>query len=160
MASFDELPLGYRLLVRAYPWRRVDPVPWTPLPVPVSSARIALVTSAALYRPGVDEPFERARGGDTSFRVLPEEAPLDALVVGQPSDAFDHGPIERDRNLGYPRDRLRELAAEGAIGAVAARHVSFNGSVTAPRRLVTRTAPAIVDVLRADAVDAALFVPI
>ena len=65
-----------------------------------------------------------------------------------------------DRNLAYPLDRLRALAAEGLVGAVAPRHLSFNGSITAPGRLVRDTVPQMADVLRADAVDAALLVPI
>jgi D-proline reductase (dithiol) PrdB len=160
MASFDELALHWRLALAVYPWRRLDPVPWAPLPVPLARARVALVSSGGLLRPGVDAPFEARRGGDASFRVIPDAVPPGALVVGQTSDAFDHGPVEADPGLAWPRDRLHELAAEGAIGAVAARHVSFNGSITAPGRLQRESAPAMAEVLRAEMVDAALLVPL
>jgi D-proline reductase (dithiol) PrdB len=160
MASFDELSFKYRALVALYPWRRLDPVPWTPLRVPLAEARVALVTSAGLYRPGVDAPFTEVRGGDASFRVLPDDVAPDALALGQTSDAFDPTPVLADRNLAYPLDRLRELVDAGVIGAMAPRHVSFNGSITAPARLVRDTVPAIADVLARDAVDAALLVPI
>ena len=67
MASLDELPFRYRAFLRAYPWRRVDPVPWAPLAKPLSECRLALVSSAGLVLPD-QEPFdERIRGGDTSY---------------------------------------------------------------------------------------------
>jgi hypothetical protein len=38
--------------------------------------------------------------------------------------------------------------------------VSFNGSITAPGRLVRQSAPEMAEVLRAEMVDAALLVPV
>lgn len=161
MASFESLPARHRLTLALYRWRGVEaPAPWTPLARPLAESRVALVTSAALHQPAVDAPFEHRRGGDTSFRMLPDDVDLESLVVGQTSDAFDHRPVASDANLAFPRDRLRELVAAGVVGFAAPRHVSFNGSITAPLRLVRETAPRVADVLRADAVDAALFVPV
>ena len=51
MGSLDEFRATTRLFLRGYPWRRIDPVPWTPLPRPLAECRLALVTSAALVRP-------------------------------------------------------------------------------------------------------------
>jgi D-proline reductase (dithiol) PrdB len=161
VASFETLAARHRLTLALYRWRTVaPPSPWVRLARPLSESRVALVTSAALLRPGVDAPFERRRGGDTSFRLLPDDLALGDLVLGQTSDAFDHAPVANDANLAFPRDRLRELVAAGVVGSAAPRHVSFNGSITAPLRLVRETAPLVADVLRADAVDAALFVPV
>ena len=42
----------------------------------------------------------------------------------------------------------------------APRHISIMGSITAPGRLVSRTAPEIAALLRQDAVDAVLLVPV
>ncbi|HZF69037.1 MAG TPA: glycine/sarcosine/betaine reductase selenoprotein B family protein [Gemmatirosa sp.] len=160
MATFDELPLRYRLALAIYPWRRIDPVPWTPLAGPLAAARVALVSSAGLYRPGEDAPFAHVRGGDTSWRAIPDAVPSAALGFGQTSDAFDRAPAEADRELVWPRAHLHALAASGTIGAVAPRHLSFNGSITAPARLVRQSAPEMAEVLRADMVDAALLVPV
>ena len=63
-------------------------------------------------------------------------------------------------NVAFPLDRLHELAGEGTIGEVAPRHVSLMGSITAPGRLVAKSAPEIVEILRDDAVDVALLVPV
>ncbi|HVA58557.1 MAG TPA: glycine/sarcosine/betaine reductase selenoprotein B family protein [Gemmatimonadaceae bacterium] len=160
MADFSELPLGMRMQLALYPWRRIDPVPWTPMRVPLASARVALVTSAGMYRVGIDAPFAPVRGGDSSYRLIPDDTATQDLVVGQVSHAFDRGPAERDPNIAFPLDRLHEMVADGTIGHAAPRHVSINGSITAPGRLVRDTAPRIAAELRDDGVDVALLVPI
>ena len=144
----------------AYRWRRVDPLAWTPLRVPLREARIGLVTTAGLHRRGTDSPFQRIRGGDSSFRIIPDGVELPSLAIGQTSDAFDRGPVEADRNAALPIDRLRALVDRGEVGSAAARHLSFNGSITAPGRLVRDVAPEAADVFRQERVDAALLVPV
>lgn len=160
MASWDELPLKYRFSIRAYRWRTITDAPWATLRVPRREARVALVTSAGLYRLGVDADFGTKEGEDISARYLPSDTPVNALAIGQTSDAFDRGAILKDKNLALPLDRLRELAAAGEIGGLAPRAVSFNGSLLAPGRFLKQTAPEVAEVLRADQVDAALFVPV
>lgn len=160
MAELSDLPLRHRLTLAVYSWRRNDPVPRSPLAKPIERARLALVTSAGLYQRDVDAPFAETRGGDTSFRVIPDDVDLQTLLIGQTSDAFDRRPLEQDRNAGFPLDRLHELVEDGTIGAAAPRHISINGSITAPGRLVRETGPKVAEILRADQVDAALFVPV
>jgi D-proline reductase (dithiol) PrdB len=46
------------------------------------------------------------------------------------------------------------------IGNVAPRHLSFMGSITAPGRLRTETAPEAAGLLVEDGVDVALLVPV
>ncbi len=160
MAEFAELSLRHRLEMALYRWRRVKPQIWSPLPVPLHDARIALVTTAGLYRTGVDRAFERVRGGDVSFRVIPDDTELQTLAVGQTSSAFDRQPVEADRNSALPLNRLHELVASGEVGASAPRHLSFNGSITAPGRLVRDSAPVAARLLREDGVQGALLVPV
>jgi D-proline reductase (dithiol) PrdB len=160
MGDLSEFSLSVRLFLKAYRWRRIDPVPWTPLPKPLSECRMALVSSAGFVAPG-QEPFDDGfRGGDHSFREIPHDIDVATLINTHRSDSFDHRPVEQDPNLAFPLDRLRELAAEGRIGALSPRHLSFMGSITAPRRLVRDTAPAAVEALVADGVEAALLVPV
>jgi D-proline reductase (dithiol) PrdB len=160
MAEFSELPLRYRLEMGMYRWRHVDPLVWTRLAVPLASARVGLVTTAGLYRPAIDKPFERVRGGDYSFRIIPDDVAVSTLAVGQTSAAFDREPVYADRNAGLPIERLRTLVHRGEVGASALRHLSFNGSITAPGRLVRESAPEATAVFRRDGVDAALLVPV
>ncbi len=152
--------LWLRTVVRAYPWRRIDPVPHARLGKPLSACRVALVTSAGLVPPG-EPPFDpHVLGGDFSFRVVPADIDVQSLAEHHPSASFDHSGIEQDRNVAFPLDRLRELCEAGVVGGVAPRHLSFMGSISAPGRLRRRSAPEAADLLAADEVDVALLVPV
>ena len=160
MATMNELSLPVRLFLKAYRWRTVDPVPWTPLRKPLSEARLALVSSAGFVAPG-QEPFsDSVKGGDSSFREIPAGVDVSTLTEYHKSWAFDHSGVLRDPNLGFPIDRVRELAASGRIGSVNPRHISFMGSITAPGRLMRDSAPEAARRLAADGVDVALLVPV
>jgi D-proline reductase (dithiol) PrdB len=160
MATADELPLKVRLFLKAYPWRRIDPVPWTPLRKPLSQCRLALVSSAGFVLPD-QEPFDPdIRGGDTGFREIPADADVSTFRDCHRSHSFDHSGMRRDPNLAFPLDRVRELAASGRIGEVNRRHLSFMGSITAPGRLTRDSAPEAARLLVADGVDVALLVPV
>lgn len=160
MATTDDLPLWVRAMLKVYAWRRLPPAPLATLRRPLDACRVALVTTAGLVREG-DEPFdESVRGGDWSYRVIPGDAEVHTLGEFHRSESFDHAGIEADRNIALPLDRLRELVGEGTIGEVAPRHLSFMGSITAPGRLVQRSAPEAVDLLVRDQVDLALLVPV
>ena len=160
MADVSELSLRHRLGLAMYSWRRVDPVPWAPLHRPLDASRLALLTSAGLYRRAIDDPFAKVRGGDTSFRIIPDNVDVQSLAIGQTSDAFVHAPLQRNRNAGFPLDRLHELVRDRVIGTSAPRHISINGSITAPGRLVRETGPSVAEILHADDVDAVLLVPV
>ena len=160
VAELDQLSLRHRLQIAAYRWRRVDPLEWAPLGVPLPDARVGLVTTAGLYRPGVDEPFRRVRGGDFDFRLIPDDTVPSSLAIGQTSSAFDRAPIEQDRNAALPTAHLRTLVRRGIVGSAAPRHLSFNGSITAPARLVRESAPRAARLFVEDGVHAALLVPI
>lgn len=160
MGEIAEFSLPIRLTLRGYPWRRIDPVPWTPLPRPLGECRLALVSSAAFVVPG-QRPFdESVRGGDVSFRHIPSDLNASALIDTHRSEAFDHTGMRRDPNLAFPVDRVRELAERRRIGSVGPRHLSLMGSVLAPGRLVRDTAPEAARQLVADGVDVALLVPV
>ncbi|MBI4502057.1 MAG: hypothetical protein HY700_12965 [Gemmatimonadetes bacterium] len=160
MGDLSEFPLGYRLFLKTYGWRRIRPTPWSPLKRPLAECRVALVTSAGFVLPD-QSPFDGSvRGGDTSFRVLPNDADLSRLVDCQRSEVFDHEGMQRDPNLAFPLDRLHELAARGRIGTVSPRHLSFMGSITAPGRLIRETAPQAAQLLVEDRTDAVLLVPV
>jgi D-proline reductase (dithiol) PrdB len=160
MASFSELSLRDRLLLAAYPWRTVDPPAWTQPLRPLAEARVAIVTSAGFYRPGRDLPFRSMPGGDTSLRVVPVDTPLDELGLGQVSHSFDREALIADPASALPIPHLRALATAARIGSVAPRHVSINGSILAPGRLVKETGPIAAEILAQDQVDLALFVPV
>ncbi len=160
MGDLSEFSLPIQVFLRGYPWRRIDPVPWTPIVRPLPESRLAIVSSAGLVLPD-QAPFDdRMRGGDPTFREIPAEAGARTLVDTHRSESFDHRPMREDPNVAFPIDRVRELRAAGRIGSVAPRHLSFMGSITAPGRLIRETAPEAARLLVGDRVDAALLVPV
>lgn len=160
MATLDQLPLSWRLFLRAYRWRRIDPVPWAVLRRPLSEARVALVTSAGFHTAD-QQPFdETVRGGDWSFRRIPADHDRSTLRQSHRSELFDASGIETDPNLAFPLERLRELERERFIGSVGAEHVSIMGSITAPNRLARSTAPEIARLFLERSVEVALLVPV
>lgn len=156
----SEFSLSVQLFLKAYPWRRIDPVPWTALSKPLADCRLALVSSAGFILPG-QEPFDNSRrGGDPSFREIPGDTSVSNLVDTHRSAAFDHQGMREDPNLAFPLDRMRELVDAGRIGSLNHRHLSFMGSITAPGRLIRDTAPEAAQRLVDDCVDAAVLVPV
>jgi len=160
MGSTEEFSLSRRLFLRAYRWRRIDPIPWTPLSKPLSACRLVLVSSAGFVMPGQPPFDETVRGGDVSFREIPADIDAHRLIETHRSEWFDHTGIRADPNLAFPVDRARELVARGRIGAVNHRHLSFMGSITAPGRLIRDTAPEAARQLVSDGVDIALLIPV
>jgi D-proline reductase (dithiol) PrdB len=160
MGEIAEFSLVDRTFLRAYRWRVIDPVPWVSLEKPLAECRLALVSSAGFVTPD-QAPFDGSlRGGDPSFRSIPSDISVADLIDTHRSDSFDHGGMVRDPNLAFPIDRARELVASGRIQSVGGEHISFMGSITAPKRLVRETAPEIARRFREGDVDVALLVPV
>jgi len=160
MAQLTDLPLKYRLLIKGYPFQKLDWRPGSVLSWPLAEARIALITSAGFFLPA-QPPFDQSyRHDDCSFREIPDDTSVESLRIGQSSDAFDHAGIQADRNLALPLDRLRELASEGLVGESAPRHFSIMGSIVAPAKLISKSGPEIARKLQDDRVDAVLLTPV
>lgn len=167
MARLSDLPFKHRLFLKAYRFRRLDPVPWTRVEKPLAECRVGLVTTAAFYLPGM-EPFDEGRkGGDTSYRVIPLRETdgslsrtLQHLQIGHRSTAFDPAGIRKDYNLALPAARLLELEAQGTVGALHPEALSFMGSITAPGRLVKASAPEAGARFQEAGVDIALLCPV
>jgi D-proline reductase (dithiol) PrdB len=160
LGDLSEFSLKHRLFIKTYRWRRIDPVPWTPLKKPLRDCRLVLISSAGLIIPG-QAPFDKSiRGGDPSFREIPANAAVSDLIETHRSEVFDHTGIRQDPNLAFPMDRSRELFEKGRIGSLNHRHFSFMGSITAPGRLIKKTVPLVVTQLIEDGVDIALLIPV
>lgn len=160
MASLSDLSWKYRIFMRTYRYRTVNWRPGSRLAKPLSDARLALVTTAGFYQPE-QAPFDGSiRGGDCSFRILPVQTELDALLLGQKSEAFDPSGLRQDKNLAFPLQRFKELEEVGTIGRLNDRHLSFMGSITAPGRLIRETGPEAVRILAEDQVDAVFLTPV
>jgi D-proline reductase (dithiol) PrdB len=159
MASLEDLSWKDRVLLRAYRFRQIVPVPWTAPSKPLAQCRVALVTTAGLVPPDQPDFDLELRGGDFSYRVIDRDVEAARLRECHRSRSFNHADVQADANVAFPLDRLRELAAQGTIGEVAPRHLSFMGSITAPGRLVRESAPEAAELLVHDGVDVASLAP-
>ena len=160
MGDVSEFGIATRTFLRAYRWRRIDPVPWTPLRRPLRECNVAIVSTAGFVLAG-QPPFDAdVKGGDFSYRIIPDDAHTTSLIDTHRSETYDHTAIRSDPNLGFPLDRLHELARDGVIGRANHRHLSFMGSITATGRLTNESAPEAARLLVDDGVDAALLVPV
>ena len=159
MARLEDLKLTHRLFVESYPFRTVDWSPGARMAKPLAQSKLALISSAGVHLPG-QPPFDLAfRGGDFSFRELPSTLDGRQLKISQRSSDFDQTGARKDANLVFPIDRFRELEQRGEIAGLNHRHFSFMGSISAPGRLISDSAPRVAEMLREDSVDAAFLVP-
>ncbi len=130
-----------------------ETTPWVTGPA-LSHCRVAIVSSAGLVVRG-DMPF---RGRDADYRAIPVDTKPENLLVSHISINFDRTGLQEDWNVAFPLDRLKELAADGEIGSVAATHYSFMGA-SDPLQMEPH-ARELAGHLKRDQVDAVLLCPV
>jgi D-proline reductase (dithiol) PrdB len=140
-----------------YSWSHYEDSPWTPLATPLSGCRVSMLTSGGVscsWQP----PFNPKARNDLRLLEIPKDAPAGDFVIND--DYYDHADADRDINCVFPIERLRELEAEGVIGEVAPRLYSgFMGRIYTRTAVLEEAAPALVQKLREDHVDAFVLVP-
>lgn len=150
------LSLGYN---NPYSWAHNTEVPFTPMTKPVREARIAIVTTAAPYRPEVGDqgawaPYN-AEAKFTRVYSTPIE-PAPDLRISHVGYDRKHSSAE-DVNSWLPLQRAKEAAADGRIGVLNER--IFAVPTLRSQRLTTeRDAPEILELCREDRIDAAILV--
>jgi D-proline reductase (dithiol) PrdB len=173
-ARLDKLtPLKNRLLsrfLRYFPglvrrWARNrsfasrEDTPWTPLRQPLTTCRVALVTTAGVHLRS-QPPFDMQNPlGDPSFREIPASVTPEQLTITH--DYYDHRDADRDINIVFPITRLQEFAARGEVGEVSPVHLGFMGHVDGDlvSVLQQQTAPAAAALLLEQQVDVVLLFP-
>ena len=129
--------------------------PWTPPSGPVSTLRLALVTTAGLHARG-DRPFTV---DDPTFRVIPGAAQPSDLVSSQTSIGFDRTGQTRDLNVVFPIDRVRELAESGELGGLAPHHYALLGAQSDSTRVAAESGGELARRLHEDGADVVLITP-
>ena len=153
MARLEDIPQPTRDAVAILPCPSFDTHPFVSGP-PLAQRRVAIVTSAALIRRG-DQPFAFGSG---EARFIPADVPAGEQLISHVSINFDRSGFQRDRNVVFPIDRLREFADEGVIGSVADTHYTVMGS-TDPAAMVESVGQ-IAGQLQQERVDAVLLTPV
>ena len=140
----------------AYRWSQFDSSPWTVLEKPLDQARIALVSSAGIFKHD-QKPFDPWAVNDLSYREIPIETPFEQLKLHH--NYFDHRDAIKDLNCVFPVHRLRELAQSGFIGSIAPRAITLGmGRLYKRTALQEQTTPEVIDLLRKQNADAVLLV--
>ena len=143
-----------------YVWAHYADVPFQPLQKPLAQCRVALVTTAAPYRPdkGDQGPGAPYNAAAKFYAVYSGDTARDHdLRIAHVAIDRKHTTAE-DLGTYFPLAALRRAAASGRIGSVAAR---FHGVPTNRSHRVTldTDCPELVARCEADAVDAAILVP-
>ena len=142
--------------------------PWAQLSKPLSESRVALISAGGLYVEGSDPmgpdgstQEEAVSRIQESLRMAPV---LSAIALDTPADrirvrhpGYDIRGAVRDYNVVFPIDRLKELAAEGAIGELSEVNYSFVGA-SSQKRFLAEGAPGWGEHLKSTGVDAVLLV--
>jgi D-proline reductase (dithiol) PrdB len=116
-------------------------VPYTPMWKELNKMKIALVTTGGVRRI-TDEAYNDE--GDERFYVLPADVNVADLTVNYAAPAgYDFADTLEDVNVMFPIERLRELAEEGFIGGVAAKHIVSMGYTMKLKKVYEETVPAI-----------------
>ena len=123
---------------------------------PLATRRIALITTAGLHLRS-DRAFTVETRND--YRVIPGDVAAADLAMTQFSVNFDRSGFQRDVNVVFPIDRLKELAEEGTISSVADFHYSFMGAGSAVTQY-ERKARELAGLLKQDSVNAVLLTPV
>ena len=153
MVHTDEMTEKSSEMLNSQDLPEVDTETWGDGPK-LAERRIALITTAGLHRR--DEATFVADSGE--YRVIPDDAEMDDLVMSHISTNFDRTGFYRDLNVVFPIDRLRELRDAGVVGSVASRHFAFMGAT--PPHLMEPLARDLAAILREDAVGGIVLCPV
>ncbi|WP_428487010.1 glycine/sarcosine/betaine reductase selenoprotein B family protein [Rhodopila sp.] len=153
MARPDDIPQPTRDAVLNLPCPVFETTPFVAGP-PLAQRRVAILSSAALIRRG-DPPFPFGSG---ECRFVAADTPAADLLVSHVSINFDRSGWQRDINVIYPIDRLRDLAASGEIAGVAETHYTVMGS-TDPAEM-QQAVNQIEGQLRQERIDSILLSPV
>lgn len=169
-ASPDDAPIPYLQRIRdyyaglgygaPYVFAHFADVPFTPLKKPLAQSRVAVVTTAAPFRPDAGDQGPRAPYNSAAkfYAVYSGDTARDHdLRISHIAIDRAHTTAE-DPGAYFPLPALREAARRGHIGSVAPR---FHGAPTnrSHRTTLEVDAPEIVARCKADEADAALLVP-
>jgi D-proline reductase (dithiol) PrdB len=122
---------------------------------PLNQRRVAMITTSGLHLRS-DRPFQM--GQRDLYRVIPGDAGNNDLVMSHGAASFDRTGYQRDLNVVFPIDRLRELAAEAVIGSLADYHYAFGTPLSLSQS--ETAAKELGDLLKKDNVNALLLFPV
>ena len=154
MARLSDLPEVEQKFLLGMKGPTFESRPWVEGP-PINQRRVALITTAGLHK-REDRPFQM--GQPDYYRVIPGDTLDKEVVMSHGAASFDRTGYQRDWNIVFPLDRLRELANEGVIGSVADFHYSFGTPLAMQENEIV--AKELSGLFKRDKVDAVLIFPV
>jgi D-proline reductase (dithiol) PrdB len=157
--AYKHLPWLGRRWARGHRFVESRDIPWARPLKPLSESVVALVTTAGVHLRS-QEPFDmHDPDGDPSFRAIPAGVQSGDLTITH--KYYDHTAADRDMNVVFPLDRLRDLCAERRIGGMGPIAYGFLGHIDGPRLriLMESTAPEVARRLKAEGIDAVVLTP-
>ena len=149
----------FRKWVRHSTFIEFSDSPWTPFEKDISTCRLALVTTGGVHL-ALQKPFDmKDPAGDPTFREIPADArPADLEIT---HNYYDHADADKDVNVLFPIERVRELKQSNEIGDVNHRHFSFMGHIMKRHinTLMKESAPRVAAALKSDHVDIVILTP-
>jgi hypothetical protein len=161
--SYRYLPHSFRADFESLTVQETESV-WANLTIPLTNARVALLTSSGLYlkdqQPSFDIQSERENPlwGDPTFRELPRDVTQDQIAASHLH--LNTRDFYIDFNIAFPLRRFAEFEAEGRIGSLADINYSFMGYQEdgAPEWRSTQ-GPQLIQRLREQEVNALILAP-
>jgi D-proline reductase (dithiol) PrdB len=157
-ALFSRIPALAQRWGRRFDALNSDTTPFAPMKKPLHTCRLALITTGGVHLRS-QEPFNMSDSrGDPSFRAIPADTAAADLMITH--DYYDHRDAERDLNILFPLERLRELAAQGVFAGLGTSY-GFMGHIEPPHveTLLQHSAPDVARRLRREQIDAVLLTP-
>src|SRR4051794_2799655 len=152
MPRLDRLTEAQRTSLLSHESIENESVPWAARARPGAAAPLALVTPGG-PRGGGAAP---STGGHRGSRPTPADTPLANIMLSHTSIGFDRSDVQRDLNVAFPLDRLRELIAAGELGSLASTHYAFLGAQRTYDGILNESGPEVARALKADGVEAVL----
>ena len=143
-----------------YRWAHHADAPFTPLAKPLARSRVALITTAAPYQPGVGDqgPGAKYNAAAKFYQVYSDSTEtMPDLRISHVGYDRAHTTAEDPRTW-FPLAALQVAVKAGRIGALTTR---FHGAPTNRSQRVTMEtdAPEILKRCREDGADVAILVP-
>lgn len=100
-------------------------VPFTPFDGELAKSTVALVTAGGVHLKDQDAFNIADELGDLTYRIIPEDVYAADLMVTH--HHYDHSDADKDINVVFPIDALRDLQAEGFVRGTAKKHIGYMG---------------------------------
>ncbi|MGK5091225.1 glycine/sarcosine/betaine reductase selenoprotein B family protein [Deltaproteobacteria bacterium TL4] len=137
----------------------MDSIPWTPLTKPLRECRIALITTGGVHLKK-EAPFDMNDAhGDPDYRMIPSNVLQADLQITH--DYYDHRDADKDINLVFPIDILRNLQQREELGPSVETFYSFMGHIEGLHltTLKEKTAKEVAALLKRQHAEIVLLVP-